>query len=88
MKIHQRGGAVEAGCSGLHYIIGCFITSYHTTHIHCTPLRLHPPSMNTQEMWGPHKQPPPTRKLINANYAVLSTEFNCCIISYFRFESV
>ena len=25
VKIHQRGGAVETGCSGLHSIIGCFI---------------------------------------------------------------
>ena len=25
-KIHQRGVQVETECSGLHYIIGCFIT--------------------------------------------------------------
>ena len=24
-KIHQRGGAVETGCSGSHYTIGCFV---------------------------------------------------------------
>ena len=24
---------------------------YHTTPIHCTPLLLHPPVMNTQERW-------------------------------------
>ena len=36
-----KGGAVEAGCSGLHYIIDCF-TIYNYPH------PLHPPVMNTQ----------------------------------------
>ena len=34
-----KGGAVETGCSDL---------LYNTTPIHCTPLTLHPPVMNTQ----------------------------------------
>ena len=41
----SKGGAVETGCS-------CFtlqaVLLYNTTPIHCTPLRLHPPLMNTQ----------------------------------------
>ena len=32
----SKGGAVETGCSGLHYIIGCFVR-YNTTPIHRTP---------------------------------------------------
>ena len=48
----SKGGAVETGCSRLHYVIGCclyiYIYIYDTTPIHCIPLRLHPPLMNTQ----------------------------------------
>ena len=40
-----KGGAVETGCSGLHYIIAVLL--YDTTPIRCTPLRQHPPVMNT-----------------------------------------
>ena len=36
VKIHQRGGAVETGCSGSHYITGCFVIYYY-------PHPLHPP---------------------------------------------
>ena len=51
-KIHQRGGAVETGCSGLHYIIGCFIIEYY-------PHPLHPPVMNTQPDVTPCRTSPP-----------------------------
>ena len=42
----SKGRAVETGCSG--YIILYAVLLYNTTPIHCTPLRLHPPLMNTQ----------------------------------------
>ena len=42
----SKGGAVETGCSDLYDVK--YYLSYNTTPIHCTPLRLHPPLMNTQ----------------------------------------
>ena len=79
----SKGGAVETGCSGSHYIIGCCIT--YTTPIHCTPLRLHPPLMNTHPTptrccqrkvgslrpfrnLGPHEPTPTTPCLINLHW--------------------
>ena len=47
LKIHQRGVAVETGCSGSHYTTGCFIKWCYPHPLH--PLRLHPPVMNTQK---------------------------------------
>ena len=45
----SKGGAVETGCSGSRYMIGCFIIMINdTTPIHCTPLPMHPPVMNSQ----------------------------------------
>ena len=32
-----KGGAVERGCSGLHYIIGCFIIWYYPHPLHLPP---------------------------------------------------
>ena len=46
----SKGGAVETGCSGLYYIIYYMCLLHNTTPIHCTPLRLHPPLMNTQKI--------------------------------------
>ena len=47
LKIHQRGGAAEAGYSGLHYIIYCFIIQYYPHPLHPPPTAP-PPVMNTQ----------------------------------------
>ena len=33
----SKGGAVETGCSGLHYIIGCFIIQYYSHPLHSPP---------------------------------------------------
>ena len=44
MFLHSaKGGAVETGCSDLYDVL-----LYNTTPIHCTPLTLHPPVMNTR----------------------------------------
>ena len=39
---------MEPGCSGLHLLQAALL--YDTTPIHCTPLPLHPPVMNTQQL--------------------------------------
>ena len=43
----SKGGAVETGCSDLHYLI-YVVLLHNTTPIHCNPLQLHTPLMNTQ----------------------------------------
>ena len=37
IKIHQRGGAVETGCSGSHHVIGCFTIWYCRHPLHPPP---------------------------------------------------
>ena len=44
--IHQRGVQWKQGV--VVYIVLSAVLLYNTTPIHCTPLRLHPPLMNTQ----------------------------------------
>ena len=45
-KIHQRGVQWKQGV--VIYMMLYTSLLFHTTPIHCTPLRLHPPVMNTQ----------------------------------------
>ena len=46
LKIHQRGVQWKQGV--VIYMMLCTSLLYNTTPIHCTPLPLHPPVMNTQ----------------------------------------
>ena len=75
-----KGGAVETGCSGLHYIVGCCLL-HNTTPILCTLLALHPPVMNTQSRSGPIRDlwGPPT----NSSFArTLDCDFRVYIYIY------
>ena len=47
IEIHQKGGAVETGGKVI-YMMSYTSLLYTTTPIHCTPLPLHSPVMNTQ----------------------------------------
>ena len=57
VKIHQRGVQWKQGV--VVYIILQAVLLYNTTPIHCTPLRLHPPLMNTPAGRPATRPPPP-----------------------------
>ena len=58
IKIHQRGVQWKQGV--VIYIMLYTILLYKTIPIHCTPLRLHPPLMNTQIQGPPFTPNLPT----------------------------
>ena len=51
LKIHQRGVQWKQGV--VTCMVLCTSLLYNTTPIHCTPLPLHPPVMNTQRLADP-----------------------------------
>ena len=81
VKIHQRGVQWKQGV--VVYIILQAVLLYNTTPIHCTPLRLHPPAMNTQEDRGKSSSVPEKPSVVIPFFKVLRFEKPSVVIPLF-----